>query len=201
MIGMIRLKLICAIFFMILATSVLEAKENTFYFGGSYGSASFTGDNLTDSNLESGSNLSESSNAYKLLLGYNAAKWISFELGYIHFNSVKDEFNLDPNKDFLAVVSPPSSLKIKANGFSIAPIFHWNIRDNFSMSAKVGASILSVDRDFFPGVLSSVESSSKTETTLFGGIGANYRLTSNLAISLEYERYRVSESDVDTLLF
>ncbi|MCP3966924.1 MAG: porin family protein [Lentisphaerae bacterium] len=202
MLDTIRFKFIYAVFFVIFASTISEAKSSPFYVGIGYGSSQYNGDTLNNIELKSGSKLSKSSSMYQILAGYEIVRdFISIEVSYIDLERVQEKFDLNP--DLVFFDSPNDTLSLEGKGFTVSPVIKWNLSQVFSLSGLIGLSILDVKQNFSGGFSETsgglTEAYSRTEVKLFGGIGLEAKIVKNLVLGAKWQRLQISDTDIDTL--
>lgn len=185
---------------LILPMAYAEARDSSVYCGIGLGLARFEGDTITGVEFVPGQELKDKTEAYSLFFGYQANKYLSFELGYVDFGQVSEKFTLDPGIVF--IVAPNDTVTIESNGFTIASLLEYPMNERFSAFGLIGFSYLDVDREvsggFGPGTSSLGHSSSDTEKNVFYGLGLKYRLTDHFRIRLQWKHHdmEVAEADV-----
>ena len=190
----------CSIFFSIciFLSTILIAKESPFYMEAGYGISRFNAPMLNESYLESNSKLSQTAQGYQLASGYQFSPSLAMELSWIDLGIVQQTFN----STVLFLVEPKDAVLIAAKGMTIAPVLTWDINSILSLNGILGCSALEVKQAFFPSFETPVPSYNsgfpKTETNLFGGIGIRGKMTESFFISAKWQRFKVSDTNVDT---
>ncbi len=185
---------------LILPKAHADEKDSSIYGGIGIGVAEFEGDTIEGIEFVPGQKLKDNTEAYNLFFGYQANKYLSFELEYVAFGQVSEKFTLDPDIRFF--VAPNDTVTIESNGFTIASLFEYPLTERFSAFGFLGFSYLDVDRyvsgGFAPGTSSLGYPSSNTEKDVFYGLGTKYRLTDHFKVRLQWKHYdmEVAEADV-----
>lgn len=195
-------KVFIYIFILSCFLQIVHAEDSNFYLGLGYGNAQYKGKTLNNIELKNGSKLSKSSEMYQLYVGYKLIKeLLDIEVSCINLGNVKETFSLNP--DLVFFDSPNDTLTLNGKGFTISPALKWNLSEMFSLSGSLGISVLDVKQDFSGGFSetsgSLTEVYSRAETKLFGGIGAEGRLIECLALHIQWQRFQVLDTNIDTL--
>ncbi|HBC58221.1 MAG TPA: hypothetical protein DCZ03_13765 [Gammaproteobacteria bacterium] len=142
-----------------------------------------------------GSNFSGSDNLISLSGGYIFSGIFSFEAGYIDLGNVKDRIIPDN-----VISIHPDTLSLEAQGFTIASKFSWEVAEPLALSAKLGVSILDIDKQWSGGTVFNstlTNDTGGTETEFFFGAQLQYIVGEKLTIELNWDRYKVEDVDID----
>jgi len=184
---------------LLLPMAHAEGKDSSIYCGMGLGLAQFEGDTITGVGFVPGQEFKDNTEAYNLFLGYQANRYLSFELGYVDFGQASEKYTLDP--DIVYIVAPNDTVTIESKGFTIASLFEYPMIERFSAFGLLGFSYLDVDRQvsggFGPGTSSLGYSSSNTEKNVFYGLGLKYRLTDYFRIRLQWKHYDMEATEAD----
>ncbi len=101
---------------------------------------------------------------WKVLGGYQITPEFALESGYVNFGTLRLG-NLDD---------------VDMSGFFLTLLALWPINEDFSLHASLGAAHTAVD---LPGI------GTERGTDFVGGFGGSYRLTWELDLRLDWERY------------
>ena len=137
----------------------------------------------------------EDDNLIFLSGGYVFSDVFSVEAGYIDLGSVKDRIFPD---DVISLNQ--DTLSLEAQGFTIASRFSWKVTEPLALSAKLGVSILDIDKQWSGGTwfdTNLANDTGGTETELFFGIQLQYKISDPISLELNWDRYKVEEVDVD----
>ena len=156
-------------------------------------------------------NVSDSDTTWLLGAGYNFNKYIGVEVGYRELGIVKASASGAVAGTFYG--SPFSatgtlSASADADGVYVGPVLTLPLNDQFGISARVGAYRWSLEENAnasgsltYKGVVyaGSVAASAKDRgTDAYYGLGGNYNLQKNFGVSLNYNRFRVFGTNVDS---
>jgi len=178
------------------------AKNNNVYFGLGYGNTNYQGNTLNDDSLESGAKLTKSSTMYQVYGGYQIIKdSLAVEVSYLDLGSVNETFDLNP--DLVFFDSPNNTLSLKGRGLTIAPVLQCKWFDKLSLFGLLGFSVLDVEKVFSGGFSESSsdikDNYSTVEVNMFGGIGSEVYLLENTSFRMQWQRFQMAETTVDTL--
>lgn len=121
------------------------------------------------------------SNAYKLVGGYNVDKNFALEASY---------FSLGKISATVKSGSVTGYADGKATGFELAGVVKHNFTDEFGGFAKMGLARVSATANAnVPGVLSETQDTTSTQPVF--GLGLTYNMTKELAVRTEFESRRV----------
>jgi hypothetical protein len=119
----------------------------------------------------------------------------SVEIGYIDLGGVKGR--LLPN-DVISLTQ--DTLSLDAKGFTVASKFSWEVALPLVLSAKVGVSVLDIDKRWSGGTLvdtSLANDTGGTETEFFLGAQLQYKISESFSVELNWDRYEVEGINVD----
>ncbi len=117
--------------------------------------------------------------AWKIFGGYQFNRYIGAEIGYVDLGKVT------ANGTILGV---PVSANIKAKGFEALAVGTLPINEQFAAYGKAGFFRWDVDASAVVGGVAVAASEKGTDLTY--GIGLKYNFTKNLAVRVEYQRYK-----------
>lgn len=154
------------------------------YVGGTVGQAKWMDDCKGTTTCDT------TSNAYKLVAGYNVDKNFAFEASY---------FSLGKISATATSGSTTGRIEAKATGFELAGVVKQNFTEDFGGFAKLGLARISADATAnVPGVMFASQDTSSTQPVL--GLGVTYNMTKELALRAEFETRRVKlGADKDTV--
>jgi opacity protein-like surface antigen len=113
----------------------------------------------------------------KIFGGYDIDKTWGVEAGYTDFRKSTSHFTFN---------NAPGTAETKGDAYYIAGKATAPINDQFSVFGKLGVEHSKSDlTSFTPGLADRSDS----DTGVYAGIGAQYNLSQQVALSLEYERY------------
>ena len=120
--------------------------------------------------------LDEDTTGGKVFGGYKINQYFSVEASYYDFDTLEDRNN-----------------SLELDGFGLGVVASYPLTSNFSAFAKVGAH----DWDVKAGGQFVNALSQDSDTDVFFGIGAKYKLTDALSLHAEAERFEVEDVDLD----
>lgn len=178
-----------------LTASPAFAEDSGWYLGGNYGRSEAKiderkiRDNLQDSGFTTTRfSDDESDHGYKLFGGYQFNRHFAIEGGYFDLGSF----------DFRAETLPPGSLdgKIEIDGFNLDLVGILPLAERFSLFGRLGANHAEANADLRgSGAVNVLEpNSSKRDTNLKFGVGAQWAVSERLGLRAEAERYRIDDS-------
>jgi len=92
------------------------------------------------------------------------------------------------------------TLSLDAKGFTVASKFSWEVALPLVLSAKVGVSVLDIDKRWSGGTLvdtSLANDTGGTETEFFLGAQLQYKISESFSVELNWDRYEVEGINVD----
>ena len=129
----------------------------------------------------------------RVLAGYNFNSNWAIEGGYADFGSSK--------YNFTAASGVNGSLDVNSHAWYVAAKGSIPINETFSLYGKLGLTTNNVDRD---GTGPASDATQRvTNTGLYAGIGAQYKLSEKVAVTLELEHFGQLNSygnDTNTIL-
>lgn len=129
--------------------------------------------------------------------GYEYSDFYSVELSYINLGQVTDRF-FPPN----VVTVTPDILSLESKGITLAPAFEFDFSDNWSFAARLGLSILDVEKQWLGGTVTDsfyLNDTGGTETEFFYGFRLQYDLDDSMSLEINWDNYEVESIDVDTV--
>jgi len=182
--------------------------ENNWYVLGSIGQSNFDASNSDVNDALSPYwhaaeiSIDKTDTAYKLQAGYQFTENFSIEGGYVDLGNLKYQFVPTPNPGTIALYYPDlSKVKVSASGWNLSAVGVLPLNNNFSLYAKAGAIRATVKAKtevtyFFPPTGDSSDTESSTDIKPLFGVGASYKLNSNVSVRVEAERYsNLGDSD------
>ena len=197
----IKKRLLLILFLFLFGVKITDANSSPFYVGVGYGSAQYIGSTLKDIKLKPGSKLfKKADNIYQILAGYTLVdNLISIETSYINLGSVNETFDLNP--ELVYFDAPHNTITVEGKGITIAPVLKWQVTSKTSVSGVLGASILDVQRLFSGGFSEATERYSSFEIRMYAGFGLELKLYENLSVIGQWQKIRMSDSDIITSSF
>ena len=147
-----------------------ETAVVTPYIGGSYGFYHMT----DDSDLTDLDEFKDDNTAWKAFVGGGLNRNFGLEIAHVDFKDAKK-----------------SQWEQKVEGQSIAAVIGWPILDSMRLYGKVGQFFWDTEVGF-----NNVKVDDDGDDTFFGA-GLQLGITPGLNLRLEYERYKVDETDID----
>lgn len=185
--------------FLLVSLNFTKAEEASIYCGFSLGIAHYTGDTITGDGFIPGQKLKDSTRDFKVFLGYQVNRYLSFEIKYVNLGEVSEKFKLDPNVRFF--VPPNDTVTFRIHGLTFSPLFEYPMTESLSLLGLLGVSYLKVNYDvsggFGPGTSTLGYSSSNTETNILYGMGFKYSIINNLKMRLLWEHYNTDITNIN----
>jgi OOP family OmpA-OmpF porin len=189
----------------------ISAHADNWYVVGSVGQSKMKdfSKSDTDNALDSvgfttaSSTLDDTSNGYKIQIGYHLVSNIAIEGGYVDLGKAKYKAT-----GTVAGNAATASADFKASGINIASIVSFPISDQFDLFAKLGLINGKVDEHASASIggVSASDNSSSTDVKNIYGIGASYNFSKSIGVRVEFERFgklgnsgTTDETDVDLL--
>ena len=132
-----------------------------------------------------------------LSFGYQYSDFYSLELSYIDLGRVTDRYF--PSN---VVTISPDVLTLESKGLTIAPKFDFSLSNNWSVSTRIGLSILDTDKQWAGGTVLEdfyLDDTGGTETKFFYGFGLKYDIDDSMSFELNWDNYEVESVDVDAV--
>jgi OOP family OmpA-OmpF porin len=156
-----------------------------FYVGGSVGQSSFDKDIVRE--LITSGRVDTSDTGFKVFGGYQFNRNFGLELAYVDLGKASYSGFAGPD--------PVIGGKVEVTGVNLSAIGAWPVAPNFDVFGKIG--FLSWE-DKASDVTAGDPFSDKIDgTDLSFGFGANWHLTKNVRLRVEWERFRVDDTDAD----
>jgi OOP family OmpA-OmpF porin len=156
-----------------------------FYVGGSVGQSSFDKDIVRE--LITSGRVDTSDTGFKVFGGYQFNRNFGLELAYVDLGKSRYSGFAGPD--------PVIGGKVEVTGVNLSAIGAWPVAPNFDVFGKIG--FLSWE-DKASDVTAGDPFSDKIDgTDLSFGFGANWHLTKNVRLRVEWERFRVDDTDAD----
>ena len=155
------------------------------YVGGSIGQTSFDKD-IARGLLTSG-RVDTSDTGFKFFGGYQFNRNLGLELAYVDLGKASYSGFAGPD--------PVVGGKVEVTGFNLSAVGAWPVAANFDVFGKIGFLAW---EDKASDVTGGVPFSDKIDgTDLSFGFGAAWHLTRNVRLRVEWERFRVDDTDAD----
>lgn len=187
-------------FFALASISVSHAKDDSnkgfsdnkgFYVGAGVGQA-----DQRDTCDDAIGSCDDDDLGWKVFAGYKFNKYLAIEGGSVDFGQADgDTFFL--NVDTLEIV--PGTLEIKVDGFFLSGMAEWPINNKFSVLVKLGMIYWDIEFDATDVAdnLELIGDEDENGTDVFYGLGAQYKITDNLALRAEWERFNnIGDSEI-----
>ncbi|MGI0115383.1 outer membrane beta-barrel protein [Zooshikella sp. RANM57] len=151
----------------------------------------------------------------KLFLGYRINKYLALELNYSDLNTTEAKIN-GQIKDGSTSYKGSGTITDDINGIGIKAIGFYPITNSFDLKASLGAMKWKIKEEVHGSIIESSghnattyffdKKQSKKGTSLTLGLGANYTITDNVTVGLQWERIKdvghknlaFGETDIDT---
>ncbi|WP_179957732.1 porin family protein [Exilibacterium tricleocarpae] len=159
---------------LVLTSSMAQAEAPEFYVGGGYGLYKFEFDNDDiDTDFE------DEQGVIKLFAGGKFTEHLGVELAYLNFDEATD-----------------SDLDADIDGFSLAAVLSAPLGESFSLFGKLGWFAWEADiSGSVPFDLDVIGVDDKLDgDDVFYGVGAKFRLTDNVDLRVEYDRYELDDN-------
>ena len=150
--------------------------DQPFYFQADVGRS-----NVDDSSVP----LDEDATSFRLSGGYQITPWLAADLGYTDLGTFEATL-VEPN-------SPPLALEATADGLELGFIGRVPLGDKFALTAKI--EMLWWDSKVVVG--GQTENDDGNDLTY--GVGADWALNDMFVITGAWQKYEISDIDVDTL--
>ena len=155
---------------MPMASFAQDAGSSGIYLGGGVGYNRIESQDFPNSNDD----LEDSRVSYKGLVGLQLSPNFALEGQYINFGTAEDGAN-----------------QVKVNGFTAGVVADLPLTEWFSPYAKAGALFWEADGRF------SGVNANDDGTDFTYGVGARLGLSDNVDFRLEYERFELSDTEID----
>ena len=156
-----------------------------FYVGGSLGQSSFDKEIVRE--LLTSGRVDTSDTGFKVFGGYQFNRNVGLEVAYVDLGKASYSGFAGP--------APVTGGKVEVTGVNLSAIGAWPVAPNFDVFGKIG--FLSWE-DKASDVTGGVPFSDKIDgTDLSFGFGAAWHLTRNVRLRVEWERFRVDDTDAD----
>ena len=171
------------------------AKDSGFFVGGSLGIASLDFDDQKSIDKTAANGITMSSvdvddeNAgVKVFGGYNFNQYFGIEGGYVYLGEYDSTFNIT------APVAEASAVNSDVYGLMFAGVASFPITNNAKLFGKLGLFRWESDSSINSNLYAVVDDDG---TDVMFGLGANYKVTDNALMRIEWERYALDKSDID----
>lgn len=167
------------------ASAQVQQSVAGFYVGGSLGQSSFDKEIVRE--LITLGTVDTSDTGFKVFGGYQFNRNVGLEVAYVDLGKASYSGFAGP--------APVTGGKVEVTGVNLSAIGAWPVAPNFDVFGKIG--FLSWE-DKASDVTGGVPFSDKIEgTDLSFGFGAAWHLTRNVRLRVEWERFRVDDTDAD----
>jgi OOP family OmpA-OmpF porin len=174
------------------ASAQAQQSAAGFYVGGSLGQSSFDKEIVRE--LLTSGRVDTSDTGFKVFGGYQFNRNFGLELAYVDLGkaSYSGSFVLPPpNGQTISV----TGANVEVTGVNLSAVGAWPVATNFDVFGKIG--FLSWE-DKASGLADGAPFSDKIDgTDLSFGFGASWHLTRNVRLRVEWERFRVDDTDAD----
>lgn len=155
-------------------------------------------------------NRDDTDTGYKIFGGYSFNKYFAMEVFYADFGRMKEDvtaaLNVTDGTNTL-VGTATLGARLDLTGYGVDLVGSYPVADRFSLFAKLGYFYHKVDADLAlgftgtqngtPATLSEVASDSDNGSDYSFGFGADYHFNNNMAVRLDWQRYKVKAFDTD----
>lgn len=167
------------------ASAQVQQSVAGFYVGGSLGQSSFDKEIVRE--LITSGTVDTSDTGFKVFGGYQFNRNVGLEVAYVDLGKASYSGFAGPD--------PVIGGKVEVTGVNLSAIGAWPVAPNLDVFGKIG--FLSWE-DKASDVTGGVPFSDKIEgTDLSFGFGAAWHLTRNVRLRVEWERFRVDDTDAD----
>lgn len=167
------------------ASAQVQQSVAGFYVGGSLGQSSFDKEIVRE--LITLGTVDTSDTGFKVFGGYQFNRNVGLEVAYVDLGKASYSGFAGPD--------PVIGGKVEVTGVNLSAIGAWPVAPNLDVFGKIG--FLSWE-DKASDVTGGVPFSDKIEgTDLSFGFGAAWHLTRNVRLRVEWERFRVDDTDAD----
>lgn len=171
------------------------AKDSGFFVGGSLGIASLDFDeqksidkSAANGVIMSSIDIDDENAGVKVFGGYNFNQYFGIEGGYVYLGEYDSTFNIT------APVAEASAVNSDVYGFMFAGVASFPITNNAKLFGKVGLLRWESDSSINSNLYTVIDDDG---TDVMFGFGANYKVTDNALMRIEWERYALDKSDID----
>jgi OOP family OmpA-OmpF porin len=156
-----------------------------FYVGGSLGQSSFDKDIVRE--LITSGRVDTSDTGFKVFGGYQFNRNVGLEVAYVDLGKA--------SYSGFAGTDPVIGGKVEVTGVNLSAVGAWPVAPNLDVFGKIG--FLSWE-DKASDVTNGIPFSDTIDgTDLSFGFGASWHLTRNVRLRVEWERFRVDDTDAD----
>lgn len=176
-----------------------NAQESPFYIGLGYGMSDYAGEEQQGVELAANQKIDEKSNFVEIYAGYRFNKYVSFELGYADFDTIRKEYALNPNVMTLLAVN--NQEEVNFSRISLGGLIEYSLSQKVNAFVLAGYSYFDLDRKIsggaspFSGGLTNYSSSS--EDGIYYGLGIKYRFNEKLLTRLQWVQDNPKNIDID----
>jgi OOP family OmpA-OmpF porin len=155
------------------------------YVGGSVGQSSFDKD-IVHGRIDQGT-VDTSHTGFKVFGGYQFNKNVGLEVTYLDLGKASYDGAWGPD--------PVTGGKVEVTGVNLSAIGSWPVVPNLDVFGKIG--LLSWEGTVSDVYLGLPSSGRNEGTDVSFGLGASWHITKNVSARLEWERFRVDDTDAD----
>jgi len=147
--------------------------DSGFFLGGAVGSASL------DEDFD-GLIVDSSTTSIRLVAGWRFNDYIAFEGGYHSFGDFEDTLDIG---------GVPTSVSVKADGWTLGGIASIPVGERFSLFGRVGAFFWDGDAE-----VNNISVATPEDSNLFLGAGADYAFTEKFSLTGDWTRYELEDA-------
>ncbi len=136
-------------------------------------SASIGNAELTES--FDGFDVDSDSTAYRIAIGWRFNDYLTIDAGYQNFGRFDQTFD---------DAGAPTSISLKADGFTLGGVGNWPISDRVTMFARAGAFFWDGDAE-----INNVTAARPEDTNFYFGAGVRLNVTDKLSATADGSRY------------
>jgi OOP family OmpA-OmpF porin len=159
-------------------TPSIASADNGLFVAASVGSAE-----LSDS--FDGFDVDADSTAYRFTVGWRFNDYFAVDGGYHNFGRFDQTFD---------DAGTPTSVSLKADGFTLGGVASLPLSDRFSLFARAGAFFWDGDAE-----INNVSAAKPEDTNLYYGAGARLALTERLSATVDGSRYDLDGTSSNVL--
>jgi hypothetical protein len=145
-------------------------------------------------------NIDDTRGAWKAVIGTNLTENSFIQAGYTDLGDVSAAFSTTTNEPARFFSDTSEIRPTSVDGFTLSVAYQFLRKEDWFLHAHIGLFFWQGDYNsldvFENEVLPKVADDG---TDLFYGVGANYRVQNNWAVTIEYERYDIDDNPTDLL--
>ena len=146
-------------------------------------------------------NIDDTRGAWKAVIGTNLTENSFIQAGYTDLGDVSAAFSTTTNEPARFFSDTSEIRPTSVDGFTLSVAYQFLRKEDWFLHAHIGMFFWQGDYNsldvFENEVLPKVADDDGTD--LFYGVGANYRVQNNWAVTIEYERYDIDDNPTDLL--